>query len=120
MPFVVIEDCIRCKYMDCVVRCPVNCFYEGETMLVINPDECIDCAACETNCPVNAIISDSDSRAAKWLSFNRQYAAMWPRITKKGEPPTDAAEWNGVPGKYPKYFKAESGTCHLQEQNEQA
>ncbi len=63
MPYVVTEDCIKCKYMDCVEICPVSCFYEGANMLVIHPDECIDCAACEPACPIAAIVSDSEPQA---------------------------------------------------------
>jgi len=46
MTYVVVENCIKCKYQDCVEVCPVDCFYEGEHLLVINPDECIDCGVC--------------------------------------------------------------------------
>ena len=58
MTHVVLENCIKCKYMDCVEVCPVDCFYEGENMLVIHPDECIDCGACEPECPWEAIFED--------------------------------------------------------------
>ena len=68
MTYVVTETCIRCKYMDCVEVCPVDCFYVGENMLVIHPDECIDCGVCEPECPVEAIVPDSDDRAAAWAS----------------------------------------------------
>src|SRR5271170_6308436 len=89
MPYVVTEACIKCKYMDCVEVCPVDCFYEGENMLVISPDECIDCGVCEPECPAEAIISDTDKQAEKWLELNREYAAKWPNITRKKEaPPT--------------------------------
>ncbi|HZP75060.1 MAG TPA: DUF3470 domain-containing protein [Pseudolabrys sp.] len=114
MPYVVTEDCIRCKYMDCVIRCPVNCFHEGENMLVIDPVACIDCAACEVNCPVSAIVSDVDPRAAAWVSLNRSFAATWPRIVHKGEAPADAADWDHTPDKYAKHFSPEPGRCHLQ------
>ena len=66
MTYVVTENCIRCKYMDCVEVCPVDCFYVGENMLVIHPDECIDCGVCEPECPVEAIVPDSDDKAAAW------------------------------------------------------
>ena len=78
MTYVVTEACIRCKYMDCVEVCPVDCFYEGENMLVIHPDECIDCGVCEPECPVEAIIPDSEPKAEQWLELNRQYATTWP------------------------------------------
>lgn len=83
MTYVVTEACIRCKYMDCVEVCPVDCFYEGENMLVIHPDECIDCGVCEPECPVEAIIPDSEPPAERWLELNREYAATWPNITRK-------------------------------------
>jgi ferredoxin len=99
MTYVVTENCIRCQYMDCVEVCPVDCFYAGEQMLVINPEECIDCGVCEPECPAEAIIPDSDERAAEWLALNRAYAARWPNITRKGTPPEDADAWKGRPGK---------------------
>jgi ferredoxin len=99
MTYVVTENCIRCKYMDCVEVCPVDCFYAGEQMLVINPDECIDCGVCEPECPAEAILPDSDPRAAEWLALNGEQAARWPNITRKGTPPEDADEWKGRPGK---------------------
>ena len=69
MTYVVTENCITCKYMDCVEVCPVDCFYVGENMLVIHPDECIDCGVCEPECPAEAIVPDSDDRAvAGWSS----------------------------------------------------
>ena len=70
MTYVVTEDCIKCKFTDCVEVCPVDCFYEGENMLVINPDECIDCGVCEPECPAEAILPDSDSGAEKWIDFD--------------------------------------------------
>jgi len=99
MSYVVTEACIKCKYMDCVEVCPVDCFYEGETMLVINPDECIDCGVCEPECPAEAILPDSDGRSTAWIETNRKFAVQWPNITRKGEAPPDAEEWNGKPGK---------------------
>jgi ferredoxin len=67
MTYVVTEACIKCKYLDCVEVCPVDCFYEGENMLVIHPDECIDCGVCEPECPAEAIVPDSESVAEKWI-----------------------------------------------------
>lgn len=93
MPYVVTDKCIRCKYMDCVEVCPVDCFYEGKNMLVINPDECIDCGVCEPECPAKAIVSDGDPAADKWTEKNRHYATQWPNITHKKEPPADADQW---------------------------
>ncbi|MFG1344223.1 ferredoxin FdxA [Xanthobacter autotrophicus DSM 431] len=95
MAYVVTDGCIRCKYMDCVSVCPVDCFYAGENMLVIQPDECIDCGVCEPECPAAAIVPDTDPRAAAWTALNAEYAAKWPNITEKGAPPDDADAWNG-------------------------
>ena len=76
MTYVVTENCIRCKYMDCVEVCPVDCFYAGENMLVINPSECIDCGVCEPECPAEAIVPDTDDRAAAWADTNATYAGQ--------------------------------------------
>jgi ferredoxin len=99
MTYVVTENCIKCKYMDCVEVCPVDCFYVGENMLVIHPDECIDCGVCEPECPAEAIVPDSDDKATAWAERNRIFAQTWPNITRKGEPPADADEWKDKPGK---------------------
>ena len=99
MTFVVTENCIRCKYTDCVSVCPVDCFYEGENMLVIHPDECIDCGVCEPECPADAIVADTAPDLEPWLELNRRYAGLWPVITERGEPLADAEDWNGRPGK---------------------
>ncbi|MGH7102088.1 MAG: ferredoxin FdxA [Acetobacteraceae bacterium] len=99
MTYVVTENCIRCKFMDCVEVCPVDCFYAGENMLVIHPDECIDCGVCEPECPAQAIVPDSDAAAPAWVDINRRYANLWPNMTRKGIPPADAEEWNGKPDK---------------------
>ena len=95
--------------MDCVEVCPVDCFYEGENMLVIHPDECIDCGVCEPECPVEAIIPDSEPVAEQWLEVNRQYAASWPNITRKKPYPEDADQWKDVEGKYEKFFSPNPG-----------
>jgi ferredoxin len=98
--YVVLENCIKCKYMDCVEVCPVDCFYAGENMLVISPEECIDCGVCEPECPADAIVSDTDPKSSDdWLKLNAEYSRVWPNITCKGEPPADAAKWDGVDGK---------------------
>lgn len=111
MTFVVTDVCIRCKYTDCVEVCPVDCFYEGENMLVINPDECIDCGVCEPECPIEAIVPDSDSRAENWLQLNRDYSnGKWPVITRKKDAPADADEFKGKSDKYPALFSANPGT----------
>jgi ferredoxin len=93
MTYIVTEACIRCKYTDCVEVCPVDCFYEGENMLVIHPEECIDCGVCEPECPVDAIRPDTVPGNEAWLELNTKYAGLWPVITEKTEPPTDHEEW---------------------------
>ena len=90
MTYVVDEKCIKCKTTDCVAVCPVNCFYEGENMLVIHPDECIDCGVCEPECPVDAIKPDTEPGLDKWLALNREYAQKWPNITVKKDMSKDA------------------------------
>src|ERR1700730_14908226 len=109
MTYVVTEACIRCKYMDCVEVCPVDCFYEGENMLVIDPDEWIDCGVCEPECPVEAIIPGDLPPAERWLELNRQYAASWPNITRKKPFPEDADDFKEVTDKYDKYFSPNPG-----------
>jgi ferredoxin len=108
MTYVVNDNCIRCKYMDCVEVCPVDCFYEGENMLVIHPDECIDCGVCEPECPAEAIKPDTVGGLEKWLSLNADFAKIWPNITVKRDPPADAKEWDGKPDKE-KLFSPEPG-----------
>jgi ferredoxin len=98
MTFIVNDNCIKCKYTDCVEVCPVDCFYEGENMLVINPDECIDCGVCEPECPAEAILPESEE-LIDWVELNRKYSAVWPNITQKKEPMPEAAEYDGKPDK---------------------
>ena len=109
MTFVVTEACIKCKYTDCVEVCPVDCFYEGENMLVIHPDECIDCGVCEPECPAEAILPDTDQGADAWLELNREYSDKWPNITQKIDPPEDADKFAEEKGKYEKYFSPDPG-----------
>lgn len=111
MTYIVLDACIRCKYMDCVEVCPVDCFYEGENMLVIHPDECIDCGVCEPECPVEAIKPDTeDDPDAKWLKLNTEYAQVWPNITRMKEPPADREQFAQETGKLAKYFSPKPGT----------
>ncbi len=107
MTYVVNEKCIKYKYMDCVEVCPFDCFYEGENMLAIHPDECIDCAICEPECPVDAIKPDTEPDLEQWLELNRQYSEIWPNITCKKEAPPDADAHKDEPGKFDKYFSPE-------------
>ncbi|MDR3518421.1 MAG: ferredoxin family protein [Azospirillaceae bacterium] len=111
MPYVVTEECIKCKYTDCVEVCPVDCFYEGENMLVIAPDECIDCGVCEPECPAEAIVPDTDGAAEKWAGLNRDYASQWPNLTRKRDPLADADSFKGVAGKFDKFFSAKPGSA---------
>src|ERR1700743_376839 len=110
MPYVVTEACIRCKYMDCVEVCPVDCFYEGENMLVISPDECIDCGVCEPECPAEAIISDTAPEPEKWLGLNSENSGKWPRSTRKKDAPIDADDWKGKPDKFATAFSDKPGS----------
>ncbi|MGH8613203.1 MAG: ferredoxin FdxA [Gammaproteobacteria bacterium] len=101
MTFVVTESCIKCKYTDCVEVCPVDCFHEGPNMLVIDPDECIDCTLCEPECPVEAIKSEDDltDKDQKYLELNAELAKEWPIISHLKEAPPDADEWKDVKDK---------------------
>ncbi len=106
MTYVVTEACIKCKYQDCVEVCPVDCFYEGENMLLIRPDECIDCGVCEPECPVEAIVPDTEPNVEKWVELAKKYSESWPNINKKGEIPPDADTYKGMEGKFEKFFSS--------------
>jgi ferredoxin len=95
------EDCIKCKYTDCVEVCPVECFYEGDNMLVINPDECIDCDLCVEECPIEAIVSDENlpSDQQHMLAINEELSKIWPVIEEMKDAPKDADDWAGKVGK---------------------
>lgn len=101
MTFVVTENCIKCKYTDCVEVCPVDCFHEGPNFLVIDPEECIDCTLCEPECPAEAIYPEDDLPADQqaFLELNRELSTQWPVISEMKDPPTDAKEWDDVPDK---------------------
>ena len=101
MTYVVTESCIKCKYTDCVEVCPVDCFHEGPNMLVIDPDECIDCTLCVPECPVDAIYAEDDlpEDQAEFLELNAELSKSWPVITEMKPAPPDAAEWEKTPGK---------------------
>lgn len=100
MTYVVTDNCIKCKYTDCVEVCPVDCFYEGENMLVIHPDECIDCGVCVPECPAEAIVSDAEPAATDtWLDLNRNYSEIWPNIVAKKPPLPNADLEKGRAGK---------------------
>lgn len=104
MTYVVTDNCVMCKYTDCVEVCPVDCFYEGENMLVIDPDECIDCGVCVPECPAEAIFPESED-LTEWIEINRKYAQEWPNITQIKDPMPNAEEYDGKAGKFEKYFK---------------
>lgn len=109
MTYLVVENCIRCKYTDCVEVCPVDCFYEGENMLFINPEECIDCGVCVPECPVDAIVADDcesmeDASIQKWIAINKNNASVSPRITKKIAPYPNADKYDGMKNKYEQFF----------------
>ncbi|MEM1162818.1 MAG: ferredoxin FdxA [Pseudomonadota bacterium] len=109
MPYVVTDNCIACKYTDCVEVCPVDCFYEGENMLVIHPDECIDCGVCEPECPADAIRPDTDGGMESWLELNLKYSEAWPNITIKKDELPEAEERDGEENKLEKYFSENAG-----------
>ncbi|WP_296058369.1 ferredoxin FdxA [uncultured Amphritea sp.] len=101
MTFVVTEPCIKCKYTDCVEVCPVDCFYEGPNFLVINPDECIDCALCAPECPVDAILEEDEvpDDQLTFIQLNAELAQQWPNITEKKPSLPDAKQWDTVTDK---------------------
>ena len=101
MPFIVTESCIKCKYTDCVEVCPVDCFHEGPNMLVIDPDECIDCTLCEPECPVEAIMSDEDVEESMqhFIELNAELSREWPVINSMKDAPADADDWKDVKDK---------------------
>ena len=97
MTFVVAENCIKCKYTDCVEVCPVDCFHEGPNFLAIDPDECIDCAACVPECPADAIFADDEVPVdqSDFTAINAELAKDWPVILRKKAPLPEAEAWNG-------------------------
>ncbi len=101
MTYVVAENCIRCKYTDCVTVCPVDAFHEGPNFLVINPEECIDCDLCVPECPAEAIFAEDDLPAdqQQFIEINAELAKTWPVINEQKEPLPDAEKWNGMKGK---------------------
>tara|TARA_B100000965_G_C18880144_1_gene451561 strand:- start:26 stop:364 length:339 start_codon:yes stop_codon:yes gene_type:complete len=109
MTYIVNDKCINCKYTDCVEVCPVDCFYEGENMLVIHPDECIDCGVCEPECPPEAILPDSEESAEEWVEFNRKYSELWPNITEMKDAMQDADKYTDKEDKLNLYFSEKPG-----------
>lgn len=100
---VVTDNCIKCKYTDCVEVCPVDCFHEGPNFLAIDPEECIDCTLCVAECPAEAIFAEDDVPAGQenYLALNAELAPLWPVIAARIDPPADADSWNGTPDKLP-------------------
>lgn len=98
MAFVVTDLCINCKFSDCVEVCPVDCFHEGPNMVVIDPEHCIDCALCEPECPIGAIVSEDELTESQreFAEINRLKAQVWPSLTTKKDPMPDAANWRDV------------------------
>lgn len=105
MTYLVTDNCIKCKHTDCVTVCPVDCFYEAENFLAINPEECIDCGVCQPECPVDAIVPDTalGNDLQKWLNINIEASRGAPVITQKKDALPDAEQWNGVPNKYEQF-----------------
>lgn len=101
MTYVVSESCIKCKYTDCVEVCPVDCFRAGPNMLVIDPDECIDCTLCVAECPVEAIYAEDDlpESQRRFIALNAELAKQWKPIVEKQDAPADADEWKDVKDK---------------------
>jgi len=101
MAFVVTDNCIRCKYTDCVEVCPVDCFHEGANFLVIDPEECIDCTLCVPECPANAIYPEDElpEGMEQFIALNAELAQQWPVITEQKPALGDADEWDGKPDK---------------------
>ena len=112
MTYIVKDEFIKCKLTECVEVSPVDCFYEGENMLVIHPDECIDCGVCEPECPIDAIVADVDYKEEdkdKWLEVNKKYSGIWPNITKKKDPLPEHEEFREVKNKFDKFFSKKPG-----------
>jgi len=105
MTYVVNDKCIMCKHTTCVSVCPVDCFYEGENMLVIKPDECIDCGVCEPECPEDAIKSDQDPEGEGWVEFNKQWSEAWQVLDVQKQPMPEYEKHSGEADKLKKYFK---------------
>jgi ferredoxin len=101
MTYVVTENCIKCKYTDCVEVCPVDCFHEGPNYLVIDPEECIDCGVCAPECPVESIFDEGEvpEDMTQYIELNARLSMKWPVITERKPPLPDADEWNGKPNK---------------------
>ena len=112
MTYIVNDNCINCRFTDCVEVCPVDCFYIGENTIVIHPDECIDCGVCEPECPIDAIKADTDESVKdmdKWLLINKKFSAIWPNISKKKDPMNENEKYKNIKNKYDKHFSEKPG-----------
>ena len=117
MTWVITRLCQECVDQSCVEVCPVDCIYEYKgtdaatfpNQLYIDPEECINCGVCEPECPLEAILPDTDEGAESWVELNREYSEKWPNITLKGEVPADEAEYRGAADKYEKHFSPNPG-----------
>ena len=109
MTYIVNDKCIMCKYTDCVEVCPVDCFYEGENMLVIHPDECIDCGVCEPECLPEAILPDTEPGTDAWLDLNKRLSETWPNITQRRDPLVNADAMRDEQNKFEAYFTEAPG-----------
>ena len=108
--FIVTENCINCKFQDCVEVCLVDCFDEAENLLAIHPEECLDCGVCEPECPTEAIVPDAEAWNEDWLAINTTFAEIWPNITEKGGPAEDAEDWQDKPCKR-EFLSEAPGEC---------
>ena len=128
MTYIIAEPCVGTCDTACVEVCPVDCIHgphdktgagaeakadgfvpEENDSLYIDPEECIDCGACEPECPVEAILSDTEDGIEKWAEINRKYSEIWPNINEKKEPPKDAEDWQNVEDKYKNHFSDKPG-----------
>ncbi len=109
MTYVVLDNCIKCKFTDCVVPCPVDCFYEGANMLVIDPEVCTDCGLCEPECPAKAIKPDTAKNLGIFPKLNADMAKIWPNLTVKRDAMPEATEFCGKANKYEEFFSADPG-----------
>ncbi|PIM95197.1 Ferredoxin II [Candidatus Hodgkinia cicadicola] len=100
MPYVVTDNCIQCKYTDCVEVCPVDCLYEGKNFLVINPNECVDCGICESECSAGTIKPSDEINLEQWIEINTKYSKIWPNINKRKLPMNEANKFNGIINKF--------------------
>lgn len=107
MAYVVDDKCINCKHSTCVEVCPVDCFYEGVNMIVINPGECIDCGVCVPECPEEAIYQTDDPND-KWYAHNEYFSEIWPNITEAKDPMPDYEKWSMYDGDKTEFFKKDA------------